>query len=212
MTQFDDNVILCDIKHIRKLYGWDKNEVGGYEILLKDYASLFVMGSLFSTVIPPQFNTILITDSHPEIFGWLELQDLNVIIIISLMILVSGINMIAALLILILERTNMIGLFKAFGADNNSIRNIFLANATYLILVGLFWGNLLGLGLSYLQQTFGWVKLPQEQYYLSEVPIEINFGSIALINIGTVVLCFFMLLIPSMIVAKISPVKAIKFN
>ncbi len=212
MSQFDNNVILCDIKHIRKIHGWQENKIGGYEVVLADYGSLMIMDQLFASVIPPKYNATTITSSHPEIFGWLELQDMNVIIIISLMILVSGINMISALLILILERTNMIGLLKAFGAQNGSIRNIFLVNAAYLILVGLFWGNLLGIALSKIQQTYGLIKLPQEQYYLSQVPVDLDFWSIVLVNFGTMTLCLLMLLLPSLLVAKISPVKAIKFN
>jgi lipoprotein-releasing system permease protein len=212
MAQFDDNVILGDLRHIRKIYGWEADEVGGMEIVLKDYRDLQRLGNLFSGKIPPQLNAMSITDRHPEIFGWLELQDMNVIIIITLMVLVSGINMIAALLILILEKTNMIGLLKAFGAQTASIRNIFLLNAAYLIGLGLLFGNLIGIGLGLLQQKFGFLTLPQESYYLSQVPVNFEISWIVLLNLGTLVLCLLMLQIPSFIVAKISPVRSIKFN
>jgi lipoprotein-releasing system permease protein len=135
-----------------------------------------------------------------------------VIIIISLLVLVCGIDMISALLILILERTNMIGILKAVGAQNASIRKIFLYNASYLIVMGLFWGNLLGSGISLLQLKFGFMTLPQEAYFIDKVPIQFDFINLLLLNVGTLICCFVMLLIPSGIIARISPVKAIRFD
>ena len=126
--------------------------------------------------------------------------------------LVCGIDMISALLILILERTNMIGILKALGARSNSIRKIFLYNATYLILMGMFWGNLIGIGVSFLQLKFGFLSLPQEAYFIDKVPIQFNAANLILLNLGTLVCCFLMLVIPSGLIARITPIKAIRFE
>lgn len=149
---------------------------------------------------------------NQDVFNWLELQDLNVIVIIVLMVLVAGINIISALLILILERTNMIGILKALGTSNKSIRKIFMYNAAYLIGLGLMWGNVFGIGLSLLQKYFKLITLPQESYYLSHVPIEMSVWTIMALNLGTFVVCLLMLILPSYVVTKISPVKAIRFD
>jgi lipoprotein-releasing system permease protein len=156
--------------------------------------------------------TVKITDLNRDIFGWLELQDINVIIIIALIILVSGINMTSALMIMILERTGFIGLLKAMGATNWKIRKIFLINAAYLIALGLFWGNIVGVGLCFLQDKFKLVSLPQEQYYIEHVPINLDLSHVLFLNVGTLVLCTLMLVIPSYFVSKIAPIKALRFN
>ena len=147
-----------------------------------------------------------------EIFGWLELQDLNVFIILTLMVMVSGINMITALLVFILERTNMIGLLKAMGAKNGSISRVFLYNAAYLILLGTLWGNLIGIGIGALQQHFEFIKLDKTSYYIDHVPVLFESSTILLINLGSILISMVMLVLPSMLVSKIDPVKTIKFN
>ena len=212
MQQFDQKYVLCDLRHLQKIYGWNSEEVSGLEVILKDYQALSEMDLILYNRIPHSMNTSTITSLFPEIFGWLDLQDMNVIIVITLMVLVSAINMIAALLILILEKTTLIGILKAFGTLNSTIRNIFLINASYLIALGLFWGNLLGIGLCLLQKEFKLLKLPQESYYLDAVPIHFDPSSIIALNLGTLLLCLLMLLLPAMIITKISPVKVIKFN
>ena len=159
-----------------------------------------------------EFTTLKITDQFMEIFGWLELQDLNVIIILTLMVLVSGINMITALLVFILERTNMIGLLKAMGATNQSLSRIFLYNAAYLILLGTFWGNIIGIGLGYLQYKFEFLKLDKTSYYIDHVPVMFDLNTLFFINLGSVVISLLMLILPSMMVSRIDPVKTIRFN
>jgi lipoprotein-releasing system permease protein len=146
------------------------------------------------------------------LFDWLDLQDTNVIIIIVLMVLVAGITMISTLLILILERTSMIGVLKALGAANWNIRKIFLYNAVYLIGLGMLWGNIIGICLCLLQQHLGIIKLPQESYYVSVVPINLNVLHLILINAGTLFICILMMIVPSFIITRITPVKAIRFN
>ena len=153
-----------------------------------------------------------INQKYYSIFEWLELFDFNIALIIGIMILVAGINMITALLVLILERTQMIGILKALGSGDWSIRKIFLYNAGYLILLGLFWGNLIGIGLLLIQKYFKLFPLNPDTYYVTEVPVYINWDYILAVNIGTLILCMLMLLIPSVIISKISPAKAIKFE
>jgi lipoprotein-releasing system permease protein len=137
---------------------------------------------------------------------------MNILIIIVIMILVGGVNMITALLVLILERTQMIGVLTVLGSSQWSIRKVFLYNAAYLISIGLFWGNLIGLSLLYLQQASGIIGLDPNTYYVAEVPVDINFMSILMLNIGTLFFCMLMLLIPSYIITKIAPVKVLRFQ
>lgn len=212
LEQFDDRYIIADIKHIQKLNDWSPNVVSGFEILLKNYEDLDRLDDFIYKYIDYDLTTVKITDLNRDIFGWLELQDINVIIIIALIILVSGINMTSALMIMILERTGFIGLLKAMGATNWKVRKIFLINAAYLIALGLFWGNLVGVGLCFLQDKFKLVSLPQEQYYIEHVPINLELSHVLLLNVGTLVLCTLMLVIPSYFVSKIAPIKALRFN
>ncbi len=212
LAQADDLYILGDIKHVQKLNDWNEEQVSGFEILIDNYAQLDKMDEIIYSTIPYNLNAVTIREKNQDVFNWLELQDLNVIVIILLMVLVAGVNIISALLILILERTNMIGILKALGASNAGIRNIFLYNAAYLIAWGLFWGNVAGLGMAWVQDYFKLITLPQESYYLSHVPIEFSFTALLLLNVGTFLVCLIMLLLPSYVVANISPVKAIRFE
>ncbi len=212
LGEMDEQIIIGDIQQIQKINGWEDHQIGGFEILVDDIEEVERLDQEVYEVIDYDLSSISIKDSRPDIFNWLELQDINVIIIISLLVLVCGIDMISALLILILERTNMIGILKAIGAKNSSIRKIFLYNATYLILMGMLWGNLIGIGVSFLQLKFGFLSLPQEAYFIDKVPIQFNFANLILLNLGTLICCFLMLLIPSGIVAKITPIKAIRFG
>ena len=208
----DENYVLGDIKHIQRLSKWKSNEIGGFEVLLEDFDKLEEKGNEIYQEVSSTLNAQTISEKYPAIFDWLKILDTNIIVIISIMILIAGINMITALLVLILERTQMIGILKALGSSNWSIRKVFLYNATYLVGVGLFWGNLTGIALLLIQKYFGIVKLDPENYYVSEAPVYLGLEYILLLNIGTLLLCLFMLLIPSYIVSKISPVKAIKFD
>ena len=152
-------------------------------------------------------------NKYYKIFEWLDLFDLNTALIIGIMIIVGGVNMITALLVLILERTPMIGVLKALGTQNWTIRKVFLINAAYLIGLGLFWGNLIGLCFLFLQQQFEFLKFPNpEEYYVTVIPIHLSLFNIILLNAGVMLLCLLMLLVPSYAISKISPVKAIKFE
>ncbi|MCF6213572.1 MAG: ABC transporter permease [Flavobacteriaceae bacterium] len=211
-NDFDKNYIIGDIRHLQKINKWGADKVGGFEILLYNFNDLKNISKAVYANTASTLNVQSIIDKYPSLFEWLSLFDLNITIIIVIMILIAGINMITALLVLILERTQMIGILKALGNANWSIRKIFLYNAAYLILKGLFWGNLIGITLLLLQQKFALISLNPETYYVKSVPVYIDVFQILLLNAGTLILCLFMLLIPSVIVTKISPVKAIKFN
>lgn len=209
---FDDLYVIADIAHIQKRNSWDHNQVGGFEILIDDFDELDKYGSYVYDNIGYDLFASTIKTQNPDIFSWLDLQDYNVNVIIILMVIVAVINIISALLILILERTNMIGILKALGLANWNVRKIFLYNAAYLIIKGLIIGNLIGLLICFLQQYFGILTLPEESYYISVVPIEIDVIKILVLNVGTLAVCLLMLIIPSMVITKITPVKAIRFD
>jgi len=210
--EFDETFIIGDIRHIQRINKWKQDQVGGFEVFIHDFDRLRNTGAEVYQSIDPTLNALTTAEKYPAIFEWLSLFDTNIVVIIGVMILIAGINMITALLVLILERTQMIGVLKALGNQNWSIRRIFLYNAAYLIGRGLFWGNLIGLGLLLVQKYFGVIQLNPETYYVNEAPVHISVTTWLFINIGTLVLCLLMLLIPSYIVSKISPVKAIKFD
>lgn len=212
LKEFDQLYVVGDITHIQRLNKWDDNQVGRFEVFIKDFDQLETTGNAIKEEVPTLLNAVTVDQMHPVIFEWISIFDKNTYAIIGIMILVAGINMITALLVLILERTQMIGILKALGSSNLSIRKIFLYNATYLILKGLFWGNLIGVSLLLIQKYFGLIPLDPKTYYVSTVPIYFNIGYIIALNIGTFVLCLLMLIIPSVIVSKISPVKAIRFE
>jgi lipoprotein-releasing system permease protein len=212
LEQFDNLYIIADIAHIQKRNGWTANQIGGFEVIINDYNKIDELGEYVYDNIGYNLHSTTIKELNPDIFNWLTLQDYNVNIIIILMILVAAINIISALLILILERTNMIGILKAIGMPNWNVRKIFLFNAAYLILKGLLWGNIIGIALCYFQLKTGFFTLPEESYYVAVVPIDLNFLNILILNIGTLVICISLLLIPSYVITKISPVKAIRFD
>ncbi len=212
LEDFDKVYVLGDIGHIRKLNNWSDSEVGGFEVLINNYDQIDKMGALVYQMIGPNLNSKTIKQMQPQIFEWLSLHDMNVVVIIVLMVLVAGITMVSTLLILILEKTSLIGILKALGTRNRSIRKIFIYNAIYIIGKGLFWGNVIALGLSIFQLKTGIFKLNQESYYISEVPVNLQLSYFLIINAGTLFICTLMLIIPTYIITKISPVKAIRFN
>lgn len=211
-AEFDENFVLADLRHIQKMNRWNENEVGGFEIILNDFDEINEKSNEIYQQTGALLNSQSIVEKYPAIFEWINLFDNNIYLIIAIMILVAGINMITALLVLILERTQMIGILKALGSSTISIRKVFLYNAGYLILKGLFWGNLIGLLVLLIQKYGGIIKLDSETYYVNEVPVYIDFSYIVLLNIGTLILCLLMLIVPSIVISKVSPVKSIKFE
>lgn len=209
---FDESFVLGDIKHIQKLNKWSGNQVGGFEVFVNDFSKIRETGLEVYQQIDPMLNSETLLELFPAIFEWLKLFDTNIAIIIGIMILVAGINMITALLVLILERTQTIGVLKALGSTNWSIRKMFLYNASYLILRGLAIGNIVGLTLLFVQKQYAIITLNPETYYVSSAPISIHLWHVLALNIGTLLLCLLMLLVPSYIITKISPAKAVKFS
>lgn len=210
--EFDATYIIGDIRHIQKINRWQPNQVGSFEVFIDNFNKIKEKGDQVYTQTNSTLDTKTIIEKFPAIFEWLHLFDFNILTILIIMIIVATINMVVALLVLILERTQMIGILKALGANNWSVRKIFLYNASYLIFKGLFFGNLIGIGLILIQKLTGIVKLPPENYFVNTAPVNLDFGYIILLNLGTILTCLIVLLIPSYIITKITPVKAIKFQ
>lgn len=209
---FDDRFVLCDIRQIQQLNNWNSDAVAGFEVLVDDFDALDKTTETVRNTIDINLNAESIRELTPQIFSWLDVLDVNALIIISLMLFVSMINMISALLILILDRTNMIGILKAFGANDRQVMRIFLLHASRLILIGMLVGNVLGLGLCALQYYTGLAKLPVDSYYLESVPIQVITWQVLALNLATFILCQLALVLPALIVSRISPVKAIRFS
>lgn len=211
--EFDATYVFVDIRHIQRMNKWTSIEIGNFEVFLEDFDQLEEKSNEIYGKTLSNLDTQNIKTKYFRIFEWISLFDFNIALIIGIMIIVGGINMITALLVLILERTQMIGVLKALGSENWSIRKVFLYNATYLIAIGLLWGNGIGLALLYLQDKFRLFKFPNpEEYYIEYIPVHIDVSTVLLLNLGVMLLCLVMLLVPSYIITKITPVKAIKFE
>jgi lipoprotein-releasing system permease protein len=210
--EFDATYIIGDIRHIQRINKWTPNEIGAFEIFVNDFNEIQKVGEEVYEQTPSNLDSKTIIEKYSYIFDWLQLFDFNIVVILGVMILVATINMVVALLVLILERTQMIGILKALGANNWSVRKIFLYNAFYLILRGLFWGNCIGIGVLLIQKYFGVIQLNPENYYVNQAPVYFNLAYILVLNLLTVGVCFLVLLIPSYIITKISPIKAIRYE
>lgn len=219
LEEFDKIYVFCDIGHIKRLNGWDDDQISGFEIFIKDFDRLDEMTMSVRDAIGYQvledeekFKVTNIKMKYPQIFDWLNFQDVNVIIIIFLMLVVAGFNMISGLLILILEKTNMIGILKALGSEDVTIRKVFLYQAAYLISKGLLWGNLIGIGIAFIQLKTGLVTLDPSSYYIKTVPVNLDLIHILILNAGTLAAILVMLLVPSNLISRITPVKAIRYD
>ena len=212
LEEFDELYVLGDIKQIQKLNAWGKDSVGGFALTINDFEELEKQTQMVYKNTPYNLNAQSTKELNPQIFDWLKLQDINVNVVIILMLIVAAINIITALLILILERTKLIGILKAIGQTNWSIRKVFLYNATYLIIKGLFWGNLLGITLSLFQKQFHIISLNPATYYMKSVPIHLLLSDILILNLGVIITCFIILILPTYLITKITPIKAIRFE
>jgi len=210
--ELDKTYVIGDINHVQRLNRWSKDQIGNFEVFISNYNDLDRLGNEVYAQTPSTLNTMTVKQKYATIFEWIPIFTTNIYIILAIMIFVGAINMITALLVLILERTQMIGILKALGSSNVSIRKLFLYNASYLIACGLFWGNLIGLGILFLQKKFQFLTLDPSVYYVTVAPVYIDWTYVVLLNVMTFVLCLLMLLIPSFVISKISPIKAIKFN
>jgi lipoprotein-releasing system permease protein len=208
----DKQFVIGDLSVVQKLNNWSRSGVGGYEIRISDFNRLNELAGQVSDQLGPMVRPMTITDYYPTIFQWLDMLDVNTEVILALMIAVAVINMISALLIIILERTPMIGILKALGNTNWQIRKIFLYNSAFLIGMGMVLGNILGIGLGYFQRLTHFFSLDQASYYISFVPVAFNWGDIFLLNLATLLVCLAAMILPTTLVTRIQVVKAISFR
>ncbi len=219
LEEFDNLFVVGDIKQIQRLNGWDSDEISGFEIEITDFDKIGEMEQQVRNLVVDYHednDTILRTESitrlYPQIFDWLAILDMNVWVILFLMIMVAGFNMISGLLVLILERSSMIGVLKALGSPDWSIRKIFLYLAVFLTGRGMVWGNIIGVALIFIQKVFQVIKLDPTTYYVDVVPVNFSIVHLLLINIGSIAITTIMLVVPSYLVSKISPDKTIRFD
>ena len=219
MTRFDETLCFTDLHTANKLNGWTDNQATGIEVLVKDFEKVNETANQFIDNInrtsDEQGNSLTsetIYELYPQVFSWLELLDINVWIILALMVCVAGFTMISGLLIIILERTQMIGILKALGARNKTVRHTFLWFSVFIFGQGLFWGNIVGIGIVLLQKYTGFITLDPQTYYVSEAPMELNLPLVALINIATLLICVFVLIAPSYLISHIHPAKSMRYE
>lgn len=212
VEEIDKGFVIGNLNIIRRLNNWKPNEIGGLEIRIRDFSKLKGVSEHIYENMELNLKSESVSEYFPAIFTWLSLLDINTKVLLVLMMVVGVINMVTALLIMILERTNMIGILKAFGMTDYSVMKIFLYNALYLVGIGLLLGNVLGLGLGLLQKYTHIYKLDQSSYYLAYVPVEIHFFDVLVLNLATMVICVIVLILPSLLVSRISPLKAIRFK
>lgn len=210
--ELDKTYVIGDINHVQRLNRWKKDQIGNFEVFIANYNDLDRLGDAVYAQTPSTLDAMTVKQKYATIFEWIPIFTTNIYGIIGIMILVGAINMITALLVLILERTKMIGILKALGSSNWSIRKVFLYNASYLIGCGLFWGNLIGIGILLHQKQFEFIKLDPSVYYVTVAPVYLDWTYVVLLNLMTFILCVLMLLIPSFLISKIVPVKAIEFE
>ena len=219
MTRFDETLCFTDLYTANKLNGWTENQATGIEVVVKEFDHLNETADHFIDDVnrtSDEQGNALTTDTiyelYPQVFSWLELLDINVWIILALMVCVAGFTMISGLLIIILERTQMIGILKALGARNNTVRHTFLWFSVFIISQGLLWGNIVGIGLVLIQQYTGIITLDPQTYYVSEAPMELNIPLIAIINFATLLICVFVLIAPSFLISHIHPAKSMRYE
>lgn len=212
LIEFDEIYFFGDIKHIQKMNRWKNNQVGNIELFLQDQSDIEKVSTLLYEETSSQISVMSILEKFPEIFNWIALFDINVLLIIIIMILVGGINMITALLVTVLEKTQIVGILKTLGSSNKSIKTIFLINGVYLISLGLVIGNFIAIGIIQLQNYTGLIKLDPNTYYVTEIPFDFDLISIIILNISVLFFCFLMLIVPSFVISKISPSESIKIK
>jgi lipoprotein-releasing system permease protein len=213
LEEYDRKFAICDIKQVQQLLGWEQNQVAGFEVWLDDLRDLEPFNEyIYTEKLPDKLLSVSIREKFPAIFEWLALQDYNEVVILGLMLAVAIINMITALLVLVLERSTMIGILKSLGETNGNIRQIFLYHAAVITGKGMFWGNLIGLGFCFLQSKFKFITLNEADYYLAYAPVSINWWVLIGINIGTLLITLLFLIIPSLAASTISPLRAIQFK
>ena len=212
IDEYDKLFMIADINLIRRINNWEPNQIGGYEVFIDQYQNIDAVSSTLSNALPSEWMSKSIKEVYPNIFDWLDIQDVNRNVVFIVMGIVALINLITCLLILMLERTNMIGLLKSMGATNWTIQKIFIVYASFITLAGVGFGLVIGLGICLLQQATGFITLDEASYYISVAPVKIIGWQVAAVCVGTSVVCFVSLFLPTLLIPKISPVKAIEFK
>ncbi len=212
IEDYDKHIALGDLKLIQRMNDWDSTEVGGYEIFLHDFNQADAVSDNIVTQLPIGVKSTTIKNIYPNIFDWLALQNKTIYIVLIIMIVIATLNLITCLLILVLERTRMIGVLKALGARNSTVQQIFLYHGSYITFMGLLAGNVIGLLICWLQQKYGFIPLPEDAYWMSKAVADVVWWQILLVDVCTFLICFLVLLIPTVIVRNVRPVKAIRFS
>lgn len=212
LEEFDKNFILGDLALVQRMNDWDKGTAGHYEVFLKNFDKLDVVAREVFDEIDQDMQLLKVTEMFPQIFDWLGLMDRNIFVIIALILLVASFNMISVLLVMMMERTPMIGLLKALGTDNTKIRKIFIYNGLTIIIKGMIYGNIIGIGFCFLQKTFKIIPLDSESYYMSYVPISFDWLTILLLNVVTVLLVLAVITIPTLVVSRMKLIESLKFK
>ena len=212
IDEYDKLFMIADINLIRRINNWEPNQIGGYEVFIDQYQNIGAVSSNLSNALPSEWMSKSIKEVYPNIFDWLDIQDVNRNVVFIVMGIVALINLITCLLILMLERTNMIGLLKSMGATNWTIQKIFIVYASFITLAGVGFGLIIGLGICLIQQATGFITLDEASYYISVAPVKIIAWQVAAVCIGTSLVCFISLFLPTLLIPKISPVKAIEFK
>jgi lipoprotein-releasing system permease protein len=212
MEEFDNSFIIGDLDVVSRLNGWEPGSAGAVEIILKDPGLMNETEDIIYRKIPFDLNIVSARELYPQIYNWLDLLDMNVVVILILLIMVAGINMVSTLLILIIERTSMVGLLKALGANNKSIGRIFLYRSVYIVMKGMLWGNVIGLAFYFIQKHFRPFHLDPQSYYVDYVPVELNITSFLLLNTGVLLLSLLIMYLPTWYINRVSPSKALRYE
>jgi lipoprotein-releasing system permease protein len=212
IEDYDKSIAIGDLRLIQRLNDWKNDQIGGYEIFTKDYRQAPLVDSLIFPQLPQDWTSRTTVKIYPNIFDWLNLQNITIAIVLVIMIIVATLNLVTCLIILVLERTRMIGILKAFGTPNPVIQRIFLYQGAIITLFGLLLGNAFGLLICWLQNRYGFITLPEEAYFISKAVVKLEWWHFLLVNAGTFLICFLVLMIPTLIIRKVQPVRAIQFR
>jgi lipoprotein-releasing system permease protein len=212
IEDYDKSIAIGDLRLIQRLNGWNEQQIGGYEIFTSDYRQAPLVDSLIYPQLPQHWSSRTTVKIYPNIFDWLNLQDNTIAIVLVIMIIVATLNLVTCLIILVLERTRMIGVLKSIGAPNILIQRVFLYQGGIITLYGLLLGNAFGLGICWLQNKYGFITLPEDAYFISKAVVKLEWWQFLLVNAGTFLICFLVLMIPTLIIRKVQPVRAIQFR